>query len=85
MKGSVMSINQAAAGRPTFYDVQEVADMFKMSRMTVYRAIGSGELKAVRIRGRWLVPARVIEALVDEATAEGDALTAQFSDKTGGQ
>lgn len=64
-----MTINQAAATGPTFYDVQEVAQMFKMSRMTVYRAIGSGELRAVRIRGRWLVPARVIEALVDDATS----------------
>ena len=58
------------ATAPTFYDVQEVADMFKMSRMTVYRAIGSGELRAVRIRGRWLVPARVIENLVSDATAD---------------
>lgn len=53
---------------PTFYDVQTVADMFRMSRMTVYRAIRSGELPAVRIRGRWLVPARVVDALI--ATAE---------------
>jgi excisionase family DNA binding protein len=61
-----------SAPRPTFYDVQEVADMFKMSRMTVYRAIGSGELAAVRIRGRWLVPARAIEALIDKATTPDD-------------
>ncbi len=54
---------------PTFYDVQNVADMFRMSRMTVYRAIRSGELPAVRIRGRWLVPARVVEALVAGAEA----------------
>lgn len=51
----------------TFYDVQNVADMFRMSRMTVYRAIRSGELPAVRIRGRWLVPKRVIDALVASA------------------
>ena len=60
---------QSSVSGPTFYDVQEVADMFKMSRMTVYRAIGSGELRAVRIRGRWLVPGTVIEALVAEAVA----------------
>ena len=52
---------------PKFYDVQAVADMFGMSRMTVYRAITGGELAAVRIRGRWLIPAKVIEALVDSA------------------
>lgn len=60
---------RSSVSGPTFYDVQEVADMFKMSRMTVYRAIGSGELRAVRIRGRWLVPATVIEALVAEAVS----------------
>jgi excisionase family DNA binding protein len=54
---------------PTFYDAQAVAGMFQMSRMTVYRAIRSGELPAVRIRGRWLVPARVIDALVTAAEA----------------
>ncbi len=48
---------------PKFYDVRDVAQMFQMSRMTVYRAIRGGELPAVRIRGRWLVPAKVIEAL----------------------
>ncbi|GEL23380.1 hypothetical protein PSU4_23340 [Pseudonocardia sulfidoxydans NBRC 16205] len=63
-----MSTKSESPARPTFYDVQEVADMFKMSRMTVYRAISSGELAAVRIRGRWLVPARAIEALIEKAT-----------------
>ncbi|MDD7966121.1 helix-turn-helix domain-containing protein [Actinomycetospora lemnae] len=48
----------------------EVAAMFKMSRMTVYRAINSGELRAIRIRGRLLIPATVIDGLVAEATAE---------------
>jgi excisionase family DNA binding protein len=54
---------------PTFYDVRAVAEMFQMSRMTVYRAIHAGELPAVRIRGRWLVPAKVIDALVAGAEA----------------
>lgn len=54
---------------PTFYDVREAADMFRMSRMTVYRAIRSGELPAVRLRGRWLVPARIVDALVAAAEA----------------
>lgn len=54
---------------PTFYDVQDVADMFRMSRMTIYRAIRPGELPAVRIRGRWIVPASVVAALVADAEA----------------
>ncbi|WP_296389147.1 helix-turn-helix domain-containing protein [Pseudonocardia sp.] len=73
-----MSKDMESAARPTFYDVQEVADMFKMSRMTVYRAISSGELAAVRIRGRWLVPARTIDALIEKATAPTAVSAGQF-------
>jgi excisionase family DNA binding protein len=65
-----VTLNERTATAPTFYDVAEVAAMFKMSRMTVYRAINSGELRAIRIRGRLLIPAAVIEGLVAEATAE---------------
>ena len=65
-----MTLNERTATAPTFYDVAEVAAMFKMSRMTVYRAINSGELRAIRIRGRLLIPAAVINGLVAEATAE---------------
>jgi excisionase family DNA binding protein len=64
-----MRSDQASTAAPTFYDVSSVAAMFQMSRMTVYRAIHAGELPAVRIRGRWLVPARVIDALVAAAEA----------------
>lgn len=56
---------------PTFYDVAEVAEILKMSRMTVYRAVNSGELRSVRIRGRILIPAKVIDELVTGA-AESD-------------
>ncbi|MGD9529308.1 MAG: helix-turn-helix domain-containing protein [Dehalococcoidia bacterium] len=81
-----MSVNQPGPA-PTFYDVQGVAQMFKMSRMTVYRAIQSGELPAVRIRGRWLVPARVIDALVSAAEAAVPARPAVAAEPwlTGGE
>jgi excisionase family DNA binding protein len=62
---------QQPTGTPLFYDVKAVAEMFRMSRMTVYRAIRDGELPAVRIRGRYIVPAKVIDALV--AAAESTA------------
>lgn len=53
-----------------FYSVAEVADMFGMSPMTVYRAISAGEFPAVRIRGRLIVPAQAIDAMAEIATAE---------------
>jgi excisionase family DNA binding protein len=74
-----MLSSKAPNAAPTFYDVQAVAGMFRMSRMTVYRAIRSGELPAVRIRGRWLVPARVIDALV--TAAEAAVQTRPLSDR----
>lgn len=58
------------AGAPRFYSVAEVARMFGMSAMTVYRAIAAGEFPAVRIRGRLIVPARAVEEMVDAAIAE---------------
>lgn len=54
----------------TFYSVAQVARMFGMSPMTVYRAIAAGEFPAVRIRGRLIVPARAVDAMVDAALAD---------------
>lgn len=55
---------------PKFYSVAQVARMFGMSPMTVYRAIAAGEFPAVRIRGRLIVPAKAVDAMADVATAE---------------
>lgn len=51
-----------------FYSVAEVARMFGMSTMTVYRAIADEEFPAVKIRGRYIVPAKAIDAMVNAAT-----------------
>lgn len=59
-----------ASAAPKFYSVAQVAAMFGMSSMTVYRAIAAGEFPAVRIRGRLIVPAKAIEAIADMAVAE---------------
>jgi len=53
-----------------FYSVAEVADMFGMSPMTVYRAISAGEFPAVRIRGRLIIPAKAIDAMAEIATTQ---------------
>lgn len=61
---------ETASVAPRFYSVAQVAAMFGMSPMTVYRAIAAGEFPAVRIRGRLIVPAKAIEAIADLAVAE---------------
>lgn len=53
-----------------FRSVAEVARMCRVSKMTVYRAIAAGEFPAVRIQGRLIVPAKVIEAMAQAALAD---------------
>lgn len=55
---------------PRFYSVAQVARLMGMSQMTVYRAIDSGDFPAVRVRGRLIIPARAIEAMIDAAVIE---------------
>ncbi len=69
MRGQTVQ-SESSAGAPRFYSVAEVARMFGMSPMTVYRAIAAGEFPAVRIRGRLIVPARAVDAMVDAAVAD---------------
>jgi excisionase family DNA binding protein len=61
-----MSAGVAGAER-AFYSVADVAELLGMSDMTIYRAINDGQFPAVRIRGRLIIPARVIDAIVDAA------------------
>jgi len=71
-------INRVGGGsdRPLFYSVAQVARIFGMSPMTLYRAIGAGEFPAVRIRGRLIVPARAVEAMAEAAVAERTVVNA---------
>jgi excisionase family DNA binding protein len=64
-------VTAATGNQRPFYSVAEVAELLGMSDMTIYRAIRNGEFPAVRIRGRLIVPARVIDAMAD-AAVDGD-------------
>ncbi len=44
--------------------------------MTLYRAINAGEFPAVRVRGRVIVPARVLDALIEGAVDAGSVVDA---------
>ena len=54
-----------------FYSVAEVAELFGLSAMTVYRAIADGEFPAVKIRGRFIVPAKAVRQMIEAATTNG--------------
>ena len=59
-----------------FYSVSEAAQRFGMSDMTLYRAIRAGQFPALRIRGRFVIPAQAIEAMVDTAMESGGLVDA---------
>jgi hypothetical protein len=44
--------------------------------VTLYRAIRAREFPAVRIRGRLIVPAQALEAMIETALAEQDVVDA---------
>jgi excisionase family DNA binding protein len=57
--------------RPTFYTVREAAEIMRCNASTLYRAIREGAFPAVRIRNRYVVPVKAIDALVEQATQSG--------------
>jgi len=51
-----------------FLTVAEVADMMRVSRMTVYRLVHSGELPAIRFGRSFRVPESAVEHVLQTAT-----------------
>lgn len=62
-------------GRVRFLTVVEVADLMRVSRMTVYRLVHAGELPAVRVGRSFRVPQDALDAyLRSSATVEAHAV-----------
>ncbi|MFP5359059.1 helix-turn-helix domain-containing protein [Demequina sediminis] len=57
--------------RTTFLTVAEVADMVRVSRMTVYRWVHAGELPAVRFGRSFRVPQQAVEQFMEQAALAG--------------
>ena len=51
-------------GAPRFVTVAEVADLMRVSRMTVYRMIHAGQMPAVRMGRSFRVPLAAVEDLI---------------------
>jgi excisionase family DNA binding protein len=60
--------SSSRTGRSAF-SVQEVAEQLGVCQASVYRALKRGELEAVTLGGRRLIPARSIETLLDGKAA----------------
>lgn len=57
--------------RTTFLTVAEVADMLRVSRMTVYRWVHAGDLPAVRFGRSFRVPQQAVEVFMENAALHG--------------
>jgi excisionase family DNA binding protein len=74
------ALRKRAAGVPT-YTVPEAAALLSVSQEHLYRQIKSDAFPAVDMRGRrdrgkYVVPARAVEALLDAATEAGALIEA---------
>ncbi|MCO1658106.1 helix-turn-helix domain-containing protein [Pseudonocardia sp. S2-4] len=65
------STANAAEERPSFYTVAEVARLLRVNRATIYRAIAADAFPAVRVRGRYVIPAVALDQLAAEAAVSG--------------
>lgn len=57
-----------AQSEPTFLTVAEVADVVRVSRMTVYRMVHSGELPAVRVGRSFRVPRSAVDQMLEDGS-----------------
>ncbi|BBY99479.1 helix-turn-helix domain-containing protein [Mycolicibacterium fallax] len=65
---------RAQPAAPTVYTVDEAAAVLRVSRSTVYKMIGDGELTPTRVSRRVLIPGSEVERLL--APARGDRVSA---------
>jgi excisionase family DNA binding protein len=61
--------------RVRFLTVAEVAEIMRVSKMTVYRLVHSGEMPAVRVGRSFRVPQDALDHYLATAYIEGDRLT----------
>jgi excisionase family DNA binding protein len=67
--------HQGIGRRPArFYSVAAVADILGTSEVTLYRAIRAGEFPAIKIRGRYVIPSRALDAMEDTAVTTGSVV-----------
>lgn len=54
----------AQGDKPQFLTVAEVAELARVSRMTVYRMVHAGELPAIRVGKSFRVPQAAVETML---------------------
>jgi excisionase family DNA binding protein len=59
---------------PAFYTVRETARILRVGASTLYRAVREGAFPAIRLRGRYVIPAATLDKLMSEALATGSTV-----------
>lgn len=62
-----------------FYNVAEAAQLLGLSGPTLYRAIREGEFPAIKVRGRYVVPAMAIDQMEASALSLGLVTSAEHT------
>jgi excisionase family DNA binding protein len=53
-----------------FLTLDEVAELFRVHRGTVYKWVRSGKLRAIRVAATWRIPQDVIDELVGQSRSD---------------
>lgn len=69
-----MSSTDDNAAKPAFYTVPEAAQILRVNRATIYRAISENAFPAVRVRTRFVIPARAVDELARWAAESGEVV-----------
>lgn len=56
------------------YTVPEVAELLSLSRGSAYAMLRTGEIPAIRLGSRWVIPKRRFHAWLDDQPAAGGDL-----------
>ncbi len=60
-----------ASSRRVFYTVAEAADVLRVDKATIYRAIREDAFPAVQVRSRYVIPVAALERLATVAAESG--------------
>jgi excisionase family DNA binding protein len=71
--------SRESVGTPRFYKIRQAALLLNLSPSTLQRAIRAGEFPAIKVRGRYVVPAKAIDELESSALASGLVDAAELS------
>lgn len=65
-------MSQESPSAPQFMTVAEVAELARVSRMTVYRMVHAGDLPAVRVGNSYRVPTEAVDELLSKTAFDSD-------------